>query len=69
VKRYTALKKMKLGKGQSYELVNEYELMAQFNCSNLMKMETCFLKDKGYVKNFYIVMEYMVGIMDLLAHK
>jgi serine/threonine protein kinase len=37
-KRYMALKKMKLGKAQPYELINEYQLMSQFKCSNLMKM-------------------------------
>lgn len=68
-RRLMALKKMKLGKGQSPEQLSEFQMMTQLNHPNLVRLEASFVRDKSYCRNFYLVMEYMVGVMDLLAVK
>lgn len=38
-KKYYALKKIRLGKGQNQDSINEFHVMSFFKCSNLMSIE------------------------------
>lgn len=67
--RYFALKKIRLGKGINPENVNEFEAISHFKCSNLMSLEESFIRDKGYVRYLYMVMDYMICVLDLLNIK
>lgn len=44
-------------------------MMGQLNHPNLVALKGSFVRDKAYSRSFYLVMEYMVGVMDLLSVK